>query len=66
MDITKITISFPLFRLPLIPKRCAVNEIGKIPMYEYAKYREKPKLCYTDTGSFIVHMKSSDAELRRY
>ena len=25
-----------------------------------SKYREKAKLCYTDTGSFIIHVETKD------
>ena len=30
--------------------------------YDYIKpkYQEKAKLCYTDTGSFIIHIKTED------
>ena len=31
-------------------------------LYDYVKpkWRQKAKLCYTDTGSFIVYMKTED------
>ena len=44
----------------------SVLEISKIVMYEFwydyikPKYGEKVKLCYMDTDSFIVYIKSED------
>ena len=41
-------------------------EISKIVMHEFwynyvkPKYAEKPKLCYMDTDSFIVFIKTDD------
>ena len=50
-----------------------ILDISKIAMYECwydfikPKYGNKPKLCYTDTGSLIVDIKSEDihADLAR-
>ena len=42
----------------------SILEISKIVMYEFwcdylkPKYREKAKLCYMDTDSFIVYIKA--------
>ena len=42
----------------------SILELSKILMYEfwydYVKYGENAKLCYMDTGSFIVHVKTDD------
>ena len=41
-------------------------DISKTLMYEFwyeyvkPKYQDKVKLCYTDTGSFIIHIKTED------
>ena len=41
-------------------------EISKIPMYEFwydyikRKYQDNPKLCYMDTDSFIINVKTED------
>ena len=41
-------------------------EISKILMFEFwygyinPKYQSNPKLCYIDTGSFIIHIKTED------
>ena len=43
-----------------------ILDISKTPMYEFCydhikpKYRDKAKLCYMDTGSFFVHIKTKD------
>ena len=40
--------------------------IGKTLMYEFQydyikpKYQDKAKLCYMDTGSFVIHIKTED------
>ena len=54
----------------LIMKRAylglSILEISKVVMYESwhdyvkSKYREKAKLCYIDTGNFIVYKKTED------
>ena len=44
----------------------SILDISKILMYEFwynciiPKYGEKPKLCYTDTDSFIIYIKTED------
>ena len=44
----------------------SILEISKIVMYEFwyyyvkLKYGEKAKLCYIDTDSFIVYIKTKD------
>ena len=37
-------------------------DLSKIVMYDYlkAKYGKKAKLCYIDTDSFIIHIKTKD------
>ena len=44
----------------------SILDLSKTVMYEFwydyvkPKYRENAKLCYIDTGSFIVHVKTED------
>ena len=44
----------------------SILEVSKVVMYEFwydyvkPKYGEKTKLCYIDTGSFIVPVKTDD------
>ena len=44
----------------------SILDIGKTLMYEFwyeyikPKYQDKAKLCYTDTDSFIIHIKTED------
>ena len=44
----------------------SILEISKLIMYEFwydymkPKYGGKAKLCYMDTGSFIIHIKTED------
>ena len=44
----------------------SVLELSKIVMYEFSydyvktKYEEKAKLCYMDTGTFTVNVKTDD------
>ena len=50
----------------------SILEISKILMYEFSYYYMKPKyndnvkLCYMDTDSFIMHIKTEDFRNRRY
>ena len=44
----------------------SILDISKTLIYEFwydhikPKYHEKTKLCYIDTGSFIIHIKTED------
>ena len=44
----------------------AILDISKILMYEFyydyleSKYKDKVKLCYMDTDSFVLHIKTED------
>ena len=44
----------------------SILDISKILMYQFwynyiiPKYRDKAKLCYTDTDSFIIYIKTED------
>ena len=44
----------------------SILEISKTLMYEFwydyikPKYQQNAKLCYMDTGSFIIHIKTED------
>ena len=46
--------------------RLSILELSKVLMYEFwydyvkPKYGEKSKLCYMDTGSFSVYIKTGD------
>ena len=46
--------------------RLSILELSKILMYEFwydyvkPKHGKKAKLCYMDTGSFVVHSKRDD------
>ena len=57
---TKVKINKPIY-LGL-----SILEINRILMYEFwydyikPKYGDNAKLCYTDTGSFIIHIKTED------
>ena len=57
---TKVKINKPIY-LGL-----SILEINRILMYEFwydyikPKYGDNTKLCYTDTGSFIIHIKTED------
>ena len=50
----------------LVYLRLSILELSKILMYEFwydyvkPKYGEKAKLCYMDTDSFIVYIKTDD------
>ena len=44
----------------------SILDISKTPMYEFwydyikPKYKDKAKLCYTDTDSFVIYIKTED------
>ena len=44
----------------------SILDISKTLMYEFwydyikPKYQDKSKLCYMDTGSFVIHIKTED------
>ena len=60
MKKTKVKMNKPIY-LSL-----SILEISKTPMYKFwydymkPKYGDNVKLCYMDTGSFIMHMKTED------
>ena len=60
MKITKVKMNKPIY-LGL-----SILEISKILMYEFwydymkAKYNNNVKLCYMDTDSFVMHIKTND------
>ena len=60
MKKTKVKINKPIYLGMSIP------DISKTLMYEFwhdyikPKYQEKAKLCYMDTDSFIIHIKTED------
>ena len=57
---TKIKMNVPIY------VGFTVLEVSKTVMWEFfydylkPKYGDKAKLCYTDTDSFIVHIKTKD------
>ena len=57
---TKIKMNKPLYL------RASILDISKMLMYEFwydclkPKYRDRVKLCYTDTYSFIINIKTED------
>ena len=60
MKKTTVKMTKPLYLgMPIL-------DISKILMYEFQydyikpKYGDKAKLCYTDTDSFIIHIKTED------
>ena len=60
MKKTRVRMTKPLYLgMPIL-------DISKLLMYEFwydyiiQKYGDKAKLCYTDTGSFIIHIKTED------
>ena len=60
MKRTKVKMNKPIYLgLPML-------EISKLLMYEFwydymnPKYDDKVKLCYTDTDSFIINIKTKD------
>ena len=60
MKKTKVKMSDPIYL------GMSVLDINKIIMYEFwhdyikPKYQDKAKLCYMDTDSFIIHIKTED------
>ena len=60
MKKTKVKINKPIYL------RLTILEISKILMYEFwydyikPKYSDNVKLCYMDTDSFIIHIKTED------
>ena len=60
MKKTEITMNKPVY-LAL-----SILDLSKTAMYEFwydyikPKYGEKAKLCYMDTGGFIIHVKTDD------
>ena len=60
MKKTKVKINKPIYL------RLSILEISKILMYEFwydymkPKYGENVKLCYMDTDSFIIYIKTED------
>ena len=60
MKKTKVKMNKPIYL------GMSVLDISKTLMYELwyyyikSKYRDKAKLCYMDTGSFIIHIKTED------
>ena len=60
MKKTRIKMNKPLYLSP------SILDISKTLMYEYwydylkPKYGDRVKLCYTDTDSFIIHIKTED------
>ena len=47
----------------------SILDVIKILMYEFCydyvkpKYQDKAKLCYMDTDSFIIHIKTEDLQM---
>ena len=60
MKKTKVKMNKPIYL------GMSLLDIGKTFMYEFwndcieQKYKDKAKLCYTDTGSFVIHIKTED------
>ena len=60
MKKTEILMNKPVYL------RLSILELSKILMYEFwydyvkPKHGKKAKLCYMDTGSFVVHSKRDD------
>ena len=60
MKKTKVKMNKPIYL------GMSILDISKTLMYEFwydyikPKYQEKAKLCYMDTGSFIIHIKTED------
>ena len=60
MKKTKVEMNKPIYL------RLSILEISKILIYEFwydyvkPKYSDNVKLCYIDTDSFIIHIKTED------
>ena len=60
MKETKVKMNKPVYL------DMSILDISKTLMYEFwhdyikPKYREKAKLCYMDTDSFVIHIKIAD------
>ena len=60
MKKTKVKMNRPIY------PGMSILDISKTLMYEFwydyvkPKYQDKPKLCYMDTHSFIIHIKTKD------
>ena len=60
MKITKIKMNKPIYL------RLSILEISKILMYEFCydfiklKYNDNVRLCYMDTDSFVMNIKTND------
>ena len=60
MKKTRVKMTKPLYL------GMSILDISKILMYEFLydyinpKYEDKAKLCYTDTDSFIIYIKTED------
>ena len=60
MKKTKVKMNKPIYL------GMSILDISKTLMYEFSydyiepKYQDKAKLCYMDTGSFVIHIKTED------
>ena len=60
MKQTKVKMNMPVYL------GMSILDISKTLMYEFwydyikSKYQDKAKLCYMDTGSFVIHIKTED------
>ena len=60
MKKTRVTMNKPLYL------GMSILDISKTPMYNFwydyfkLKYGDRAKLCYTDTDSFIIYIKTED------
>ena len=60
MKKTKVKMNKPIYL------GMSILDIRKTLMYEFwydyikAKYQDRAKLCYMDTGSFVIHIKTKD------
>ena len=57
---TKVKMNKPMYL------GMSILDISETLMYEFSydyiepKYQDKAKLCYMDTGSFVIHIKTED------